>query len=58
MSSASPTAIDAETHSTSLRSKRRSVDPIVITSPLSSFARAVRWPFTWEPFVESRSISQ
>ena len=48
----------AEGHSSSLRSNVISVEPIVTTSPLSSLARAVRWPLTAVPFVESRSISQ
>src|SRR5207302_1668755 len=49
---------DRRRHSASLRSNSRSLEPTVSMSPDSSFARAVRWPFTCEPLVESRSINQ
>ena len=38
-------------------SKTSSVEPSMIVSPCSSFARSTRLPFTSMPFVESRSTS-
>src|SRR6266542_5505958 len=49
---------DGREHQERSRRNEISVEPIVILSPWSSFARCVRSPFTSKPFVESRSTIQ